>query len=45
MPERQYLVGFVGTELQMKMQEVGYRFENEIKEINYLDPFDVKEEW
>lgn len=32
-------------DLQMKMQEVGYRFENEIKEINYLDPFDVKEEW
>ena len=32
-------------DLQIKMQEVGYRFENEIKEINYLDPFDVKEEW
>ena len=32
-------------DLQMKMQEVGYKFENEIKEINYLDPFDVKEEW
>ena len=32
-------------DLQMKMQEIGYRFENEIKEINYLDPFDVKEEW
>ena len=32
-------------DLQMKMQEVGYRFENKIKEINYLDPFDVKEEW
>ena len=32
-------------DLQMKMQEVCYRFENEIKEINYLDPFDVKEEW
>ena len=32
-------------DLQMKMQEVGYRFENEIKEINYLDTFDVKEEW
>jgi CXXX repeat peptide maturase len=32
-------------DLQMKMQEIGYKFENEIKEINYLDPFDVKEEW
>lgn len=32
-------------DLQIKMQEAGYRFENEIKEINYLDPFDVKEEW
>ena len=32
-------------DLQMKMQGVGYKFENEIKEINYLDPFDVKEEW
>jgi CXXX repeat peptide maturase len=32
-------------DLQIKMQEIGYRFENEIKEINYLDPFDVKEEW
>lgn len=32
-------------DLQHKMQEVGYRFENEIKEIDYLDPFDVKEEW
>ena len=32
-------------DLQMKMQDVGYKFENEIKEINYLDPFDVKEEW
>ncbi len=32
-------------DLQIKMQEVGFRFENEIKEINYLDPFDVKEEW
>ena len=32
-------------DLQIKMQEVGYKFENEIKEINYLDPFDVKEEW
>ena len=32
-------------DLQQKMQEVGYRFENEIKEIDYLDPFDVKEEW
>ena len=32
-------------DLQMKMQEIGYRFENEIKEIDYLDPFDVKEEW
>ena len=32
-------------DLQIKMQEIGYKFENEIKEINYLDPFDVKEEW
>ena len=32
-------------DLQIKMQEVGYKFETEIKEINYLDPFDVKEEW
>lgn len=32
-------------DLQQKMQEVGYKFENEIKEIDYLDPFDVKEEW
>ena len=32
-------------DLQQKMQEVGYRFENEIKGIDYLDPFDVKEEW
>lgn len=32
-------------DLQLKMQEVGYKFETEIKEINYLDPFDVKEEW
>lgn len=32
-------------DLQMKMQEIGYKFENEIKEINYLDPFDVMEEW
>lgn len=30
-------------DLQMKMQEVGYKFENEIKEINYLDPFDNRE--
>ena len=35
----------VSRNLQMKMQEIGYKFENEIKEINYLDPFDVKEEW
>ena len=27
-------------DLQQKMQEVGYKFENEIKEIDYLDPFD-----
>lgn len=32
-------------DLQIKMQEIDYRFETEIKEINYLDPFDVKEEW
>lgn len=30
-------------DLQMKMQEVGYKFENEIKEIDYLDPFDNRE--
>ncbi|MBO5345962.1 MAG: CXXX repeat peptide maturase [Paludibacteraceae bacterium] len=30
-------------DLQIKMQEIGYRFENEIKEINYLDPFDNRE--
>ena len=32
-------------DLQIKLTEIGGRFENEIKEINYLDPFDVKEEW
>ena len=32
-------------DLQLKLTEIGGRFENEIKEINYLDPFDVKEEW
>ena len=32
-------------DLQIKLTEIGGRFENEIKEIDYLDPFDVKEEW
>ena len=32
-------------DLQLKLTEIGGRFENEIKEIDYLDPFDVKEEW
>ena len=40
-----YLERNASRDLQIKMQEVGYNFENEIKEINYLDPFDVKEEW
>ena len=32
-------------DLQMKLTEIGGRFENEIKEIDYLDPFEIKEEW
>ena len=30
-------------DLQMKLTEIGGRFENEIKEIDYLDPFDKRE--
>lgn len=32
-------------DLSNKLKEVGFVLENEIKEINYLDPFDVKEEF
>ncbi len=32
-------------ELSNKLKDVGFVLENEIKEINYLDPFDVKEEF
>ena len=31
-------------DLQLALKEVGYLIKNEIKEITYLDPFDVKEE-
>lgn len=32
-------------DLSNKLKEVGFVLENEIKEINYLDPFDVKEDF
>lgn len=32
-------------ELSKKLKGIGFAIENEIKEINYLDPFDVKEEF
>ena len=32
-------------DLSNQLKEVGFVLENEIKEINYLDPFDVKEEF
>lgn len=32
-------------DLSKKMKDAGFVLENEIKEINYLDPFDVKEEF
>jgi CXXX repeat peptide maturase len=31
-------------DLQLALKEVGYLIKNEIKEITYLDPFDIKEE-
>ena len=32
-------------DLQLALKEVGYLIKNEIKEITYLDPFDIKEEY
>lgn len=32
-------------DLQLTLKEVGYLIKNEIKEITYLDPFDIKEEY
>jgi CXXX repeat peptide maturase len=32
-------------DLSNKLKDAGFALENEIKEINYLDPFDVKEEF
>ena len=32
-------------DLQKQLQTVGFSIDNEIKEINYLDPFDVREEF
>lgn len=32
-------------DLQIALKEVGYLIKNEIKEITYLDPFDIKEEY
>ncbi len=32
-------------ELQQQLIALGARFEEEIKEINYLDPFEVRKEW
>lgn len=32
-------------DLSNQLKEVGFVLENEIKEINYLDPFDIKEEF
>jgi hypothetical protein len=32
-------------DLSNKLKDAGFVLENEIKEINYLDPFDVKEEF
>lgn len=32
-------------DLQQQLKKEGFFFETEIKEINYLDPFDVRKEW
>ena len=32
-------------DLQLQLKEAGYQVTNEIKEITYLDPFEVKEEF
>ena len=32
-------------DLQLALKEIGYLIKNEIKEITYLDPFDIKEEY
>lgn len=32
-------------ELQQTLANAGFVFEQTIKEIDYLDPFEVKEEW
>lgn len=32
-------------DLQLKLKEAGYSIDNEIKQIEYLDPFDVKKEF